>query len=143
MTESPGGGTGPRATRSLSRPVAFVAGLALFAGFLVVARIFHGTWSRTLHALLAPGLFAFALVVLVFLERARRRPFKPLHWAVAIVTLAPVAGGIASALAPGLGSVRVGILGGMFWGTLIAIGWYRASRRRPDGESRASRSEPM
>jgi hypothetical protein len=108
-----------------------VASLAIFAAFLSLARIWHGTWARTLYALLAPGLCGVGLLVLFFLERARNRPLKRLHSTVTIMTLAAVAGGVASALAPGLGSVPAGMLNGMFWGAFIAIGWRRASLRRP------------
>ncbi|MHB1097892.1 MAG: hypothetical protein ACYC3F_17170 [Gemmatimonadaceae bacterium] len=121
------------ADRGLTRPLPPLAATAAwtFVAVLVAAllRLWHGSWILVGQALLAPLIFTpFVLGLWVF-EQVRQRPVPA--W---LALLGGIGGGAFAGLAssiflPALGPVRGNVIGGIVWGTIIALGWARRGRR--------------
>lgn len=115
----------PRLTRPLPRYVAVPALALCAAAFLALFRGWHGSWTAVGAALIAPGLVGLGALAVWVLERTRGRPLP--RWIVVpcFVLFGGAAGGFAAVLAPSLGAVGAGILGGFFWGAIVGLGWAR------------------
>lgn len=81
------------------------------------------------QALLAPLIFIPFVLGLWVAEQVRQRPVP--WWAAVLVGLGggAFAGLAASIFLPALGPVRGNVIGGMLWGTIIALGWVRRAPR--------------
>lgn len=131
MTTSPSF-TGRPGDRPLSAPVVLIAGGALLGVFTVLLRVQHGSWTRVAASVLAPALFVPGVLALWVLERRRGRP--PLSRAVTIVVLAvlgALAGACATAMTSLSGPPWGGAITGLFFGTLIGVGFSRGPRTAP------------
>lgn len=111
-------------------PLAAVAAWTLLA--VVVAallRLWHGSWTLVGQALLAPLIFIPFLLGLWVFEQVRQRPAPAWLALLAGIGGGAFAGLAASVFLPALGPVRGNVIGGMLWGTIIALGWARRGRR--------------
>jgi hypothetical protein len=116
--------------RDLSPNAAAIAWTAIAVVVAALLRLWHGSWTVAGQALLAPLIFVPFVLGLWVVERARERPAP--WWAVLLVGLGGGAfAGLASSIfLPALGPIRHNVVGGMFWGTMIALGWARGSATR-------------
>lgn len=115
----------PRLMRPLPRAVTVVTLTLCAAVLLGLLRGWHGSWMATGTALIAPGIVGVAALALAVVERTRGRPLP--RWIVVpgFLLSGGAAGGLAAVLAPSLGSVGPAVLGGIFWGGIIGLGWAR------------------
>lgn len=114
----------PSLTRPLPRYLAIPAIALVVAAYVMLARLWHGSWAATASASIAPAIVGIFAIGLWALER-KRGPLPRAAAFALFVAFGAAAGGVAGALAPSLGSIRAGVLGGIFWGALIGAGWAR------------------
>jgi peptidoglycan/LPS O-acetylase OafA/YrhL len=116
--------------RPLSTPVVLLAGGALLGAFTALLRMWHGSWTRLAAAVLAPALFVPGLLALWVLERRRGRPLlSRLGTILLLAVLGAIAGAVATAMTSIDGPPWGGAITGLFFGTLIGVGFSRPSPR--------------
>jgi len=131
----------PPGSRPLSAPALVAAGLALFGVYLVLLRFSYGTWKRGAAASLAPAIFCAGLFVLWLVERRSGRALlSRIGTVVLLAALGVLAGATAPLMIRTLGSPWAGAIPGLFYGTLMGIGW---SRRPPAPGPRAAAADPQ
>ena len=118
----------PRLTRPLTLPVAIVALTAVLLAYIILMRLWHGSWAMTGAAAIAPGIVAIFALGLWTYER-RRGPLGAALTVGLFVLIAAAAGALASAVTSRLGSITIGAVGGVIWGAIIGAGWARSRRR--------------
>ena len=122
--------TGRPADRPLSTPIVLLAGGALLAVFTVLLRSWHGSWPRVAAAVFAPALFVPGLLALWVLERRRGRPLLSRRGTILLLAvLGALAGAAATAMTSLAGPPWGGAITGLFFGTLIGVGFSRPPPR--------------
>lgn len=117
--------------RGIDRPLPSLAAVAAWAAIAsavaALLRLWHGSWTVAGQALLAPLIFTPFVLGLWAAERFRERPVP--WWVALLVGMGggAFAGLAASVFVPALGPIRGSVIGGMMWGTIIALGWVRRS----------------
>ena len=123
----------PPAENAAARPLpplaAAMAWTAVAIAVAALLRLWHGSWTMAGQALLAPLIFIPFVLGLWVGEQVRQRPVPA--WAAVLVGLGGGAfAGLASSIfLPALGPVGGNVIGGMMWGTIIALGWVRRASR--------------